>query len=711
MKELVQKLRDGKVRVVDVPVPAVQPGMVLVRNRFSVISGGTEGATVSAARKSLVGKAAARPEQAKQVVDVLRRQGPVQAFRAVSGKLDAYSPLGYSTAGEVVDSGPDVRGFAPGDLAACAGVGYANHAEYVAVPVNLCVKLHDGTDLAAAAYNTLGAIALQGVRRADLRLGESCGVVGLGLLGQLTCQLLRASGVRAVGVDIEEYPVRMAAEIAADLALVRSDPSIEDRIREFTAGLGLDAVIITAGSSSLDPINFAGSVTRKRGRVVVVGAVPTGFDRDPHYYRKELDLRMSCSYGPGRYDPQYEERGLDYPAAYVRWTEKRNMVAFQELLHSGAIDPMRLTTHRFTLEEAPRAYEMILQGAESWLGILLSHDAEHPPARERITVERTAATAAVGLGFIGAGSYARSHLLPNLPEGAGVARRGVVTRSGASARRAAERFNFEYCASTAEELLGDDRVNTVFIATRHDSHARLVVDALEAGKHVFVEKPLCLTAEELSLVEMAWQESGCRLMVGFNRRFSRLARSLKEKASGAPAAMVYRVNAGRIPVDSWIQDSRLGGGRIIGEACHFIDFLTFLSGALPVRVSAAAVPDPQQLDDTLSVTIGFADGSIGTVHYLANGASSLDKEYVELHRSGNSGVIRDFKSLELYLGRRSERRRLMSQDKGQDRMVRAFVEAVQHGGEPPIPPEEIFAVMRATFAVTESLRTRRTIEV
>ncbi|MGB7327418.1 MAG: zinc-binding dehydrogenase, partial [Rubripirellula sp.] len=356
MQQLTQQLKTGVTKILEVPVPQVGPGQVLVRNHFSLISAGTEGSTVKAARKSLIGKAKERPQQVKQVIDVLKSQGPVQTYRAVMKKLEAYSPLGYSTAGEVIEVGTDVTEFSVGDHVACAGL-TANHAEIIPVPVNLCVKLDAGADLGAAAYNTLGAIAMQGVRQADLRLGESCAVIGLGLLGQLTCLMLRAAGVKTYGIDVAAAAVATANEHAADEAWTRDTPGIADLISQRTGGLGVDAVVITAATSSTDPINFAGEICRKRGRVVVVGAVPTGFERDPHWYRKELELRMSCSYGPGRYDPEYEEKGNDYPAAYVRWTERRNMESFQELITSGRIDLDYLTTHRFPLDDAGEAYD------------------------------------------------------------------------------------------------------------------------------------------------------------------------------------------------------------------------------------------------------------------------------------------------------------------------------------------------------------------
>ncbi len=702
----------------ELPMPAVSAGMVLVQNHYSLISAGTEGATVKTARKGLIGKAKERPQQVKQVLDVLKKQGPVQTYRAVMKKLDAYSPLGYSSAGVVIEVGEGVRDFTVGDKVACAGVGYANHAEVVSVPVNLCVKLPESADLKLAAYNTLGAIALQGIRQADLRLGETCAVIGLGLIGQLTCLMLRASGVRVVGVDIDPAIVEIAGKRCTELVLERYDPGITDSIERFTGGFGADAVIITAGSSSLDPVNFAGEIARKKGRVVVVGAVPTGFDRDPHYYRKELDLRMSCSYGPGRYDLEYEEKGIDYPAAYVRWTEKRNMEAFQELVHSRRIDIDYLTTHEASLEQAPQAYDMIVNRSEPFLGILIKYNVGKPIDRKRVELRSSAPVGTVGIAFIGAGSYAQGNLLPNLPKNdPNIVCRGVMTSSGTTSKRVAERYGFEFCTSNENDILINEDINSVFIATRHDTHARFVLGALKAGKHVFVEKPLCLNEKEQAEIREAYlaadRQDGVRthVMVGFNRRFSPLTVLLKKKIGKGPMAMMCRVNAGLIPADSWIQDREIGGGRIVGEVCHFVDYLTFLNDSLPVAVSAAALPDPAGCEDTVTINLQFQNGSIGTIAYFANGSKDLFKEYVEVCRGGVTAVLKDFKELNIYGNGRPYSKKLFSQDKGQREMVKAFVEAVRDGGITPIPFEDIYAVTITTFKILESLRTGKIVRL
>jgi len=711
MLQITQKLSDGDMLVHVVPNPVVGKGMVLVKNHYSLISAGTESNTVSAARKSLTGKAREKPQQVKQVLDVVMQQGPVQAYRAVTKKLEAYSPLGYSSAGEVIGVGDIVTEFKTGDLVACAGVGYANHAEIIAAPVNLCVKLEKNADLKKAAYNTLGAIAMQSVRQADLRLGESCAVIGLGLLGQLTCLILKASGVRVVGIDVNGAAVETASVHCADLAILRNSPGMEDRIADFTSGLGVDAVIIAAATDSTDPINFAGAIARKKGKIVILGAVPPSFDRDPYWYRKELELKMSCSYGPGRYDLNYEEKGIDYPPAYVRWTEKRNMEAFQQLLADGKIDIDYLTTHEFDLVDAPKAYDMIVNKTEPYLGIIIRYDTNKPVEKDKkIIVSQPAPEKEINIAFIGAGSYAQGNLLPNLPKWNNITRKGVLTNTGTTSKRVAERFHFEYCTSNEDDIIKSESANTIFIATRHDSHAEYVIKSLSAGKHVFVEKPLCLTREELDrITEIKAATPGKQLCVGFNRRFSPLSVFLRKHIVTGSMTMVYRVNAGKIPADTWIQDMEIGGGRIIGEACHFIDYLTWLNGSLPVSVYATALPDPEARNDTVNINISFENGSTGVVAYYANGPKSMPKEYVEVFRSGASGVIDNFKKAEFY-GRKKVKKSLFNQDKGQKQMVEGFLQSI-HEGKALIPFDEIVAVTKASFAVLGSIRTGLPVKV
>lgn len=701
MEELTQKLSNGEMTVQELPMPQLSAGMVLVKNHYSLISAGTEGSTVKAARQSLIGKAKARPQQVKQVLQVLKTQGIVQTYRAVTKKLEAYSSLGYSCAGEVIEVADDVTEFKVGDLVACGGL-TACHAEVVCVPVNLVVKLHENADLALACYNTLGSIALQGVRQADLRLGEVCAVIGLGLIGQLVCNLLKASGVRVIGIDVSPAPVQQAATHCADLALTRNSAGIEEKIADFTGGIGVDAVIIAAATTSLDPINFAGAISRKKGTVVVLGAVPTGFDRDPYYYKKELQVKMSCSYGPGRYDLAYEEKGIDYPAAYVRWTEKRNMQAFQELIASKRIDIGYLTTHAFNFEDAPKAYDMIANHTEPFLGIVLKYNIQKKHTRELLNISTSPKKVSdIGIAFIGAGSYAQGNLLPNLPSN--IVRKCIMTNSGTTSKRVAERFHFESCTSDANNILNNKDINTLFIATRHDSHAKYVIAGLEAGKNIYVEKPLCLNMEDLNHIQTLCKQKQKSVMIGFNRRFSPHTQEIRQKLGSGKMSMIYRINAGNIPADNWIQDLQMGGGRIIGEVCHFIDLMTYICGSKPCKVMASALPDNQNLNDTINIIIEFLNGSTGVVAYYANGSKSLKKEYFEVYAAGTTAIIEDFNKTTIYGKGSPSVFKTHSQDKGQKTMVNSYFEHIRNG-ETPIPMDEIFAVTTATFAALKSIQ-------
>jgi predicted dehydrogenase/threonine dehydrogenase-like Zn-dependent dehydrogenase len=699
-------------QIKEAPVPALSNGNILVKNHYSLISAGTEGSTVKIARKGFIGKAKERPQQVKQVIDTLKTQGIAQTYRAVMKKLEAYSPLGYSCVGEVVDLGSDISGIKIGDRVACGGL-TACHAEVVNVPANLCVKLQPDADMKQAAYNTLGAIAMQGVRQVDLRLGETCAVIGLGLLGQLAALLLKASGIRVVGIDIDQAMVETGKKHCLALALNRSDTGIEDRIFNFSNGIGCDGVIIAASSGSLDPVNFSGAIARKKGTIVVLGAVPTGFDREPHFYKKELQIKMSCSYGPGRYDPLYEEKGLDYPAAYVRWTENRNMRAFQDLIYDNKIDVNYLTTHTFKLEDAPLAYDMMMEKAEPFIGILIEYNPQTTRiAREKVEIRSfpAGAPSAVSIGFIGAGSYAQSHLLPNITTNDNVCLKGVMTATSTGSISAAERFGFEFCAGNENDILDNKDINTVFIATRHDSHAEYVMKALMAGKHVFVEKPLCLTVEELEEISSLYnsklktRNSHLSLMVGYNRRYAPLAEIIKNRFGTGPMAMTYRINAGKMPSDSWIQDMETGGGRIIGEVCHFVDFLTFINGSLPVSVYAAALRAPENLNDILNISLSYKNGSIGTISYFANGDKSLPKERVEVFSNGCAAILDDFKVLAIHAKGKKRVKKMMSQDKGQKKEVQVFIKSILDATDNIIGFDEIYSASLVTFKILESIR-------
>lgn len=710
MFQLTQKLNNGEMQVQEVPLPHLGRGMLLIKNHYSLISTGTESSTVKAARKSLIGKAKERPQQVKLVIDTFLQQGPLQTYRSVKKKLEAYSPLGYSCSGEIIEVGQDARGFKKGDLVACAGLGYAVHSEVVSVPMNLAIKLEENADLKNASYNSLGAIAMQSVRQSDLRIGETCVVIGLGLLGQLVCLLLKASGIRVIGVDINDYAIESAARHCTSLALNRNSTGIEEQIHRFTGGIGADAVIIAAASHSLDPINFSGAIARKKGKVIILGAVPTGFDRDPYWYTKELELKMSCSYGPGRYDYSYEEKGIDYPAAYVRWTEKRNMESFQRLISDRVINIDYLTTHIIDFKDAPTAYDMILSKTEPYLGVVLKYDVNRQHVQqEKLVVTKPQSVSKVNIAFIGAGSYAQSNLLPHLPKNNLISRQGILANTGTTSKRVAERFDFEYCTSNEKDIFDNESINTVFIATRHDSHAEYVLKSLEKGKNIFVEKPICIYPEELEQIINAYHGEQ-HLMVGFNRRFSPLSVLLKKNMGNGPMSMIYRVNAGKIDDGTWIQDIETGGGRIIGEICHFVDFITWVNGSLPVSVFAQSMPDTGNNNDTIHIQLTFANGSIGMISYYANGPKSLPKEYIEVFQDGTAAILENFRKLKIY-GKKNMTKNLLVQDKGQSHMVSLYIDSIINGKAPLIPFNEIASVTKACFAVIKSIQSGVSINI
>jgi polar amino acid transport system substrate-binding protein len=718
MKQILQNPQRGGPAVVDVPPPVAMRGRVLVRTAVSLISAGTERMTVDLAQKSLVGKARERPDLVRQVIQKAKTEGIINTINLVRSKLGASTALGYSAAGIVIGVGDGVTEFRAGDRVACAGAGYASHAEVLSVPKNLCVRLPDGVGFEAAAFGTLGAIALQGVRLAEPTLGEAVVVIGLGLLGQLTVQLLKANGCRVFGVDLDAAKIALARELGADAGAVPND-AVAKSIIEWSRGRGADAVLITAATPSNQPVELAGEVSRRKGRVVAVGLVGLDVPRQV-YYERELTLKISMSYGPGRYDPEYEERGHDYPFAYVRWTEGRNIEAFLDLVAAGRVNVERLITHRFPIEDGARAYELITgETKEPYLGVLLKYDTERA-VESRIEINQgtrksAAGAGRIGLGLVGAGSYARKMLLPHF-KAAGAEFRAVATASGLTARDTAERYGFHYCVAGADEVINDPEVNLVVIATRHDLHAELARRALLAGRHVFVEKPLALTDEELARVSEAAAQSAGKLMVGFNRRFSPLARAAQDFFAGrsVPLSIIYRVNAGRIPREHWTQDLDEGGGRIIGEVCHFIDLMQFWTQALPVRVYAESITSRSHaiIDaDSVMITLRFSDGSNGVIAYLAEGDRALAKERVEIFGGGRTFVLDDFRSASLYRDGREDKTKLRGQDKGQADQVRAVCEAVARGKPAPIPLESLVATTRATFCIHESLRTGMAVDV
>lgn len=712
MHQLTQQLKSGHMEILEVPFPALNKGQILVRNHFSVISAGTEGKTVSDARKGYIAKAKSRQKEVKQVIGMVKTNGLQETYKMVMNKLEAPSALGYSCAGEVIAVADDIQEFKVGDKVACGGQG-AYHADVVAVYKNLCVKVPENVDLKQAAFSTIAAIAVQGIRQADLRLGENCVVVGLGLIGQLTALMLQASGVKVFGVDINQQQVDTAKNNGVVFSENRSTSGIENAIEDFSDGHGVDAVIITAGTSSLDPVNFAGEVCRKKGKVVVVGAVPTGFDRK-NYYRKELDLRMSSSYGPGRYDLNYEEKGIDYPVGYVRWTENRNMLAFIDLLESEKLNIEKLITHTFSLNEAPSAYSMILEKTENFQGIVIQYDAEIE-AKQKVVLssQKQYSPADVNVGFIGAGSFAQNILLPRLNGLCNFV--GVSTARGNNSKYVADKYKFSYCTDKADDIFTDDKVNTVFITTRHNLHAEAVIKALQSGKNIFVEKPLAMNEAELGEISKAFNNQKStinnRLMVGYNRRFSPYTQKLVQiMPNDRPKAMNFRINAGKMPADHWINDPEIGGGRIIGEACHFIDLAMFIAGSKIISVTANALPNGNNTLDTVAINLMFENGSIANISYFSNGTKALAKEYYEVFCDEQVAIIEDFSKMTVF-GNSKKVYKFGKQAKGHKEELIAFTDAIKQGKETPISFREAYLSTLTSFKVLESIKNKRSIEI
>ncbi|CAM5570138.1 Putative dehydrogenase OS=Sphingobium scionense OX=1404341 GN=GGQ90_004911 PE=4 SV=1 [Sphingobium scionense] len=660
-------------------------------------------------RASLVAKARQQPEKVAQVLDKVRTDGLLTTMEAVRSKLGQPIPLGYCNVGIVREAGTGVNGFQPSDRVVSNGP----HADVVSVPVNLCARIPDEVSDEAAAFTVVAAIGLQGIRLAGPTLGEAFVVTGAGLIGLLTIQLLRAQGCRVLAIDFDEAKLAIARGFGADTCNpARGEDPIAAGIA-FSRGTGVDGVIITASTKSSDPVTQAARMCRKRGRIVLVGV--TGLDLNrADFYEKELSFQVSCSYGPGRYDPAYEDQGQDYPIGFVRWTEQRNFEAVLDLMASGQMDVRPLISHRFPFEDAPAAYER-LAGDKGSLGILLGY--QHAvEERHKRTVElhptvTTIAPSAPVVGFIGAGNYAGRMLIPAFRK-AGATLHSIASAGGVSGVVQGKRLGFTNATSDTAGLLNEPAINTVAIATRHDSHAKLTIDALHAGKHVFVEKPLALNLEELEAVKEAHAAANRLVMVGFNRRFAPLVQAMKRQLDPVrePKSIIMVMNAGAIPADHWTQDQATGGGRIIGEACHHIDLMRFLVGAPIVSMSARKMGDNHAVEiteDKAVLTLGFADGSFGTIHYLANGGASFPKERVEIFTAGRTLQLDNFLRLRGYNWRGFRNQKSWRQDKGQEACAAAFLSAISNGGPAPIPFDELEEVARITIEAADMLRAQR----
>ena len=720
MKQVAQNYKSGELAVLDVPVPACKPGGVLVRSLYSLISTGTEMMKVSEARMSLLGKARARPDQVRKLVDSVAQQGAVATYKKAMNRLDSYTPLGYSLCGVVVEVGAGAEQFSVGQMVAAAGNEFALHAELNWVPTNLCVPVPDGVAAEHAAFATVGAIAMQGVRRAEVALGETACVIGLGLIGQLVVRLLVASGVQVVGLDVVAARCR-AAEKAGAVACAAPDEAglseIEQVLLSRTGGLGADHILLAAGGDSNGPVEVAARLARDRARVVDIGKTRLDLPWNS-YYEKELDVRFSRSYGPGRYDDRYELEGVDYPAGYVRWTERRNLACFLDLLADGSVDVASLISGTYPIEDAADVYSRLGAGSLEGIGFLLSYgpvpDAESPERtiQTRAHTEsaaasrsRTPRSAGVRIGFVGAGNYATSMLLPHLRDNSEVELVSVATTKSLSGLNAQRKFGFATITTSIEAVLDDDTLDAVFIVTRHHSHAGLVCEALKRGRAVFVEKPLALSEDELAQVLETVNESGNdRIMVGFNRRFAPLFTDLRNRLTPfrSPLSARYLVNAGRLDPSSWYLNEELEGSRFAGEGGHFIDTVSALVGRDPVEVQAMAA------GANIHATLRYSDESVATISYVTDGSPRFPKETLDVSADGRTGRLDNFQRITAWSSKgKTGRRTLTGQDKGQRAQLERFVHAVRTGSAMPIPLESLVATTRATLAVGQSVATRQ----
>jgi predicted dehydrogenase/NADPH:quinone reductase-like Zn-dependent oxidoreductase len=705
MKQILQSLKNGATEVADVPCPAARRGQLLIRSSQTLVSAGTERMLVEFGKAGWIDKARQQPDKVRMVLDKIRTDGLMPTLEAVFNKLDQPLPLGYCNTGTVLEAGAGVAGFTAGDRVVSNG----KHAEVVSVPVNLCARVPDGVSDEEAAFTVLGAIALQGIRLVQPTLGETVVVTGLGLIGLMAVQLLRANGCRVLGLDFDPTRMALARSFGAEVVDLAAGQDPVAAAQAFSRGRGVDAVIITASTKSNEPVHQAAQMCRKRGRIVLVGVTGLELSR-ADFYEKELSFQVSCSYGPGRYDPDYEEKGNDYPIGFVRWTEQRNLEAVLDMMADGRLDVKPLVSHRFALAEADQAYALVGSSAPS-LGILLQYPRQaqqSDAALRRSTVPLSAPissasplSGAATVAVIGSGNYATAVLIPAF-KAAGATLKTVASSGGVSGLHAGRKHGFEQTTTASDEVFADSQVNAVVVTTRHDSHAAFVLKGLAAGKHVFVEKPLCLTSQELAEIMEAKRNASTMVMVGFNRRFAPQVQKINTLLKGVtgPKAFVMTVNAGAIPAGHWTQDAAVGGGRIIGEACHFIDLLRHLA-ASPIASHLVTRMD-SATGDSVTISLKFEDGSTGTVHYLANGSKAFAKERLEVFTAGRVLQLDNFRKLTGFGWPGFSKMNLWRQDKGQKACIAAFVRAVAQGGASPIEFDEIVEVARVTMAVAEA---------
>ncbi len=711
MKQLIQSFKTGELGLFDVPAPVCEKNGALVQTTVSLVSAGTEKMLVDFAKKSMLAKAKDRPDLVKQVVDKMKKEGVKNTLEKVFTKLDTPIPLGYSIAGRVVEVGAESSGINIGDRVACGGAGYANHSEINYIPKNLMVKIPDEVDDIDASFVTVGAIALQGVRQTAPLLGEKVAVMGLGLIGQITVQLLKANGCKVIGSDIDPDKMNLAKKLGCDEVCHASE--LINKASEFSAGRGVDAVVITASTSSNQPIIDAADISRMRGRVVLVGMVGMDVPRNS-YYKKELEIKLSMAYGPGRYDPEYEEKGIDYPFDLVRFTEQRNFEAFLGLIQEGKVTPKELITHSYDFDDAMTAYDL-LEGRiqEKYLGIVLNYKREINLNDEKIVkrTEKVISNKKVNIGLIGAGNFTKSVILPNLQKVGEFDLVGLCTATGVSAQGTGKKYDFKYITTDSKEIFKNDDINSVFITTRHNEHSQMVIKAIESKKHVFVEKPLCIYEEELEEIKEKFTGETI-VQVGFNRRFSPMIEKIKKVFTGQ-VSINYRINAGVIPKEVWIQDRTIGGGRIIGEVCHFIDTCSYICGSEVESVFASTINKVDQSipdEDNVNIVLNYKNGSTATISYYAFGDNSMPKEYIEVFGNNISAQMNDFRELTIYKNGKMNKSKSSNQDKGFINEFKAFSNGVKEGKE-VISFESIYNTTKTTFKILESIRNKALVEL
>tara|TARA_B100000700_G_scaffold329505_1_gene451459 strand:+ start:1125 stop:3260 length:2136 start_codon:yes stop_codon:yes gene_type:complete len=709
MKIVTQNFKTGVLSLLDIPIPKMSDGEVLVRTHASLISLGTDRSVIALGKKNSLNKAISRPDLVKKVMNRVKKEGFWSTFKVVNNLISEPRPFGYSLVGTVIKVGKLVDDISVGDRVTCSGAGYANHSEVVSVPKNLCVKIPNTVSDENAVYSTLGTIAMHGIRQANQQIGSSVLIVGLGLVGQLSVQICKANGFNICGLDFDKRKIDLSIKNGANISCLPNDPDLKYKIDELTDGIGIDAVLLTAGSKESGEIfEQVAKLCRDRARIVVVGDVKMDINRST-FFEKELEIFQSRSYGPGRYDKNYEEKGNDYPVGYVRWTERRNTSSFLSLIDSGKINPSQLTTHKFSIKNAMRAYDLVTNdNKENIIGILIKYNSEKK-LQSKITINKNFIPdkSKINLGIIGAGNFAKSILLPSIYNTKGFNFYATSSNKGISSKVIAEKYNASIAYDDPIKLINDKNINALVISTRHNTHAEYVTEALKLNKHVFVEKPLAINSVQLQNIRKVFKKTKGTLSVGYNRRYSDQIKDLKNYFSERtnPIAIMYRINAGFVSensVSSWVHDKEIGGGRIIGEACHFIDVLQFLCDSNPISLDVTKMGN-SKFNDTVSFTMSFEDGSIGTIHYWSNGSQLLPKERLEVFCQEKIGILDNFKNLQLINKEKIKNKKYYSSDKGFNNESTAFLKACKENIN-SIDAETLFANSEITFKIIEKLR-------